>query len=226
LADAGLLTWRVPLEHGGPGATVPEVVRFLLALAAVDANIAQALRPLFGLVEGLLDGRRPDADVWFERVLDRQVFGGAFGEIGAANGVIRATLTPEGDHFRANGHKYYSTGALFSDWVTVTAADEHGKAWSFTIPSDREGLRRVDDWDGIGQRLTASGSTYLEDLLVHADELADRTPEDGSRSLVTAFQQLYLAVCEAGIARNALDDAVAYAKEKSRPIKHSSATQS
>jgi len=224
LADAGLLTWRVPVEYGGPGATVHEVVRFLLDLSAVDANIAQALRPAFGFVEGLFNAPSEGRQEWYDRVLDGAVFGGAFGEIGAANGVIRARISADGDDYRLNGHKYYSTGSLYADWVTVTAADEDGKRYSVTLPSDREGLRRVDDWDGIGQRLTASGSTFLDNTLVHADELLDRSPAEGERSLVTPFQQLFLAAIEAGIARNALADATTFAKEKARPIKHSHAT--
>ncbi len=224
IADAGLLTWRVPIEYGGAGASIPEVIRFIVDLAAVDANIAQALRPGFGFVEGLANAPADRKQLWYDRVLDRNVFGGAFGEIGAANGVIRARIVPDGDHYRANGHKFYSTGALYADWVTVTAADEEGNRYSFTLPSDREGLRRVDDWDGIGQRLTASGSTYLDDMVVYADELLDRTPGEGERSLVTPFQQLVLAAVEVGIARNALADATAFAQEKARPIKHAYAS--
>lgn len=220
LADAGMLTWRVPVEHGGPGASVPEVIRFVVDLAAVDANIAQAVRPALGFVEGLANAPVKSRQEWYDRVLDGDVFGGAFGEIGAANGVIRARIRPDGDDYRLSGHKYYSTGSLYADWLTVTAADEDGTRYAITLPADREGLRRVDDWDGIGQRLTASGSTYLDDALVHADELLDRSPADGERSLVTPFQQLVLAAVEAGIARNALTDATRFAREKARPIKH------
>ena len=221
LADAGLLTWRVPSEFGGPGGRVPDVIQFVIDLAAVDANIAQAIRPALGFVEGLINADPEHQKLWYGRVLDRDIVGGAFGEIGAANGVIRARILPDGDHYVANGHKFYSTGSLYADWITITAADEDEKPYSFTLPADREGIRRVDDWDAIGQRLTASGSTYLEDLVVYPDEILDRKPKDGERSLVTPFQQLVLAAVEAGIAKNALADATAYAKEKARPIKHS-----
>jgi alkylation response protein AidB-like acyl-CoA dehydrogenase len=225
LARAGLLTWRVPAEAGGPGASVREVTRFIVELAEADANIAQAMRPGFGFVEGLVLAPEADRREWSERVLRGDMFGGAFGEVGGAQGEVRATLTRDGDHHRANGHKYYSTGALFSDWVTINASDSDGDVRSFTIPGDREGVRRVDDWDAMGQRLTASGSTYLEDVLVHADELRDWHPSDHQRNLVIPFQQLFLAALEVGIARNALHDAVRYAREKARPIAHSEASR-
>jgi len=226
LARAGLLAWRVPAAYGGAGATVRDVTRFIIALAAADANVAQAMRPGFGFVEGLVLAGEGDRELWYDRLLRGDMFGGAFGEIGGAQGEVRATLTRHGDHYLANGHKFYSTGALFSDWITVNASDADGHVRSFTIPADREGVRLVDDWDAMGQRLTASGSTYLEDVVVHADELRDWHPPDNERSLVIPFQQLVLAAVEVGIARNALDDAVRYAREKARPIAHSESLRS
>jgi alkylation response protein AidB-like acyl-CoA dehydrogenase len=202
------------------------VTRFIIALAAADANVAQAMRPGFGFVEGLVLAPDADRELWYERLLRGEMFGGAFGEVGAAQGEVRARLTRDGEHYRANGHKYYSTGALFSDWVTVNASGEDGGVRSFTIPTDREGVRLVDDWDAIGQRLTASGSTYLEEVLVYEDEVRDWHSTDGERILVIPFQQLFLAAIEIGIARNALDDAVHYAREKARPIAHSDASRS
>jgi alkylation response protein AidB-like acyl-CoA dehydrogenase len=226
LASAGLLTWRVPAAFGGPGASVHEVTRFLIELAAEDANIAQALRPGFGFVESLVTAPEADRRRGYERLLAGDVFGGAFGEIGGAQGEVRATLVRDGDHYRASGHKYYSTGALFSDWITATATDEAGEVRSFTIPTDRDGIRRVDDWDAMGQRLTASGSTYLDDVVVHAHELRGWHADEGERSLVIPFQQLFLASVEVGIAKNALRDAVRYAQHKARPIAHGAAARS
>lgn len=226
LADAGLLTWRVPQEFGGPGAEVVEVMRFLIQLGAADSNIAQAMRPGFGFVEGLLEMATDTQRLWYERVLRNEMFGGAFGEVGGGNGEVRATLTPAGDHYLANGRKFYSTGALYSDWITITAADPDGNVRSFTLPSDREGISCVDDWDAIGQRTTASGSTYLENVVVYEDELRNWHPDPGERSLVIPFQQLFLAAVEVGIAHNAVNDAVAYARAKARPIKHSVAQRS
>ena len=72
----------------------------------------------------------------------------------------------------------------------------------------------------------ASGTTRLNDVQVLASEIRPRTVEEGKRTIVTPFLQLFLATVEAGIARNALDDAVYFAREHARPIKHSSASQS
>ncbi len=227
VAEAGLLTFRIPQEYGGAGAKVRDAVKFAIDVAAVDSNIAQSLRPSFAFIEGLL-ARNNEAEraLWFPRYLAGDVFGNSGWEIGGANGAVSARIVPEGDHFRARGSKFYSTGSLFADWVSAVALDGDDNPVSFVIPRDREGLELVDDFDAMGQRLTASGTTNLHDVLVHPHEIKRRVVEDGKRTIVTPFLQLFLGAVEAGIARNALNDAVAFARNHARPIKHSTASHS
>lgn len=230
LAAAGVYTVRIPRRHGGPGGQVRDAIALLLKIAAVDSNIAQALRPGFAFIEGLLASTADDAEAerqrWFGRYLEGAVLGNAGWELGGANGAIAARLVREGDHYRATGSKFYSTGALFADWVSAVALDEQDQPVSFILPRDREGLELVDDFDAMGQRLTASGTTCLHNVRVEASELRTRTVEEGKRTIVTPFLQLFLGTVLAGIARNALDDASRFARDHARPIKHSSATRS
>ena len=230
LAQAGLFTLRVPEAAGGPGASVRDVIEVLLAVASVDSNTAQALRPGLAFLEGLLTGAEDDADSerdrWFARYLDGAVLGNAGWEVGGANGAISARIVRQGDHYRVTGSKYYSTGALYADWISVVALDEDDQPRSFVLPRDRQGLVLLDDFDAMGQRLTASGTTRLDDVIVYPDELRARTVREGTRTIVTPFLQLFLATVQAGIARNALNDAVRFARDHARPIKHSSASRS
>lgn len=227
LAAARLLTLRIPQRYGGSESSVREVVQLVIDLAAVDSNIAQSLRPSFAFIESLLVQKsEAERQLWFAHYLQGEVFGNAGWEIGGANGQVSARIVPEGEHFRANGSKYYSTGALYADWVSAVALDENEEPVSFVVPRDREGLELVDDFDAMGQRLTASGTTRLNNVLVRREEIRTRVVEEGQRSIITPFLQLFLGAVQAGIARNALDDAVAFAKEHARPIKHSSASRS
>ncbi len=223
MAVAQLLAWRIPTSHGGAGATVKDVMSFVVDLAAADSNVAQALRPSFSFTEGLaVNGSETDRQRWYPRLLEGAVIGNAGWEVGGANGAITARLTQHNGHFVAHGSKYYSTGSLYADWVTASALDDNGHAVSFIVPATRDGLRLHDDFDAMGQRLTASGTTDLDALVVYPEELRQRHTQ-GVRSPVTAFLQLYLAAVLAGIARNALTDAVAYTRAHARPIKHSPA---
>ena len=230
IAKAGLFTVRIPKRFGGAGGSVKDVIALLIRIASADSNVAQALRPGFGFVEGLLasraEGAEEERERWFGRYLQGAVIGNAGWEVGGANGSISARIVRDGEHFRACGSKYYSTGSLYADWVSAVALDENDQPVSFILPRDRQGLELLDDFDAMGQRLTASGTTHLHDVQVLASEIRTRTVEEGKRTIVTPFLQVFLAAVQAGIARNALNDAVTFAKEHARPIKHSSATRS
>jgi len=121
---------------------------------------------------------------------------------------------------RLNGYKFYSTGTLFADVIAVSAVDADGRDLQAIVPADRLGVELYDDWDGFGQRLTASGGTRFTDVIVAPFEVT--TVSDGKHlGHSTAFLQLYLAAVAAGIAHGVYDDAVAYVREKARPASHS-----
>lgn len=230
LAKAGVFTTRIPTRYGGAGGAVKDVIGLLIRIASADSNVAQALRPGFGFVEGLLASRAEGAEAererWFARYLQGAVVGNAGWEIGGANGSVSARIVRDGENYRATGSKYYSTGSLYADWVSAVALDENEQPVSFILPRDRQGLELLDDFDAMGQRLTASGTTHLRDVLVKPEEIRTRAVEEGKRTIVTPFLQVFLAAVEAGIARNALNDAVDFANHHARPIKHSTASRS
>jgi alkylation response protein AidB-like acyl-CoA dehydrogenase len=230
IARAGLFTTRIPTRYGGAGGSVKDVIALLIRIASADSNVAQALRPGFGFIEGLLasraEGAEGERERWFERYLQGAVVGNAGWEVGGANGSISARIVRDGENYRATGSKYYSTGSLYADWVSAVALDEDDQPVSFILPRDRKGLELLDDFDAMGQRLTASGTTHLHDVLVRPEEIRTRTVEEGTRTIVTPFLQVFLASVQAGIARNALNDAVTFANQHARPIKHSTASRS
>lgn len=230
IAAAGLYTFRIPQAAGGSGAAVQDVIRFVMDVAAADSNIAQALRPGFLFIENLLSGDdEAGRQRWFPRYLRGDVVANAGWERGGASGAISSVLVREGDHYRVSGTKYYSTGSLYADWIQVTALTEAGQEVRFILPSDREGVELLDDFDAMGQRLTASGTTHLRNVRVEEDDLIRSSHfRDGraQRTIVTPFAQLFLGAVEAGIARNVLADAVDFARHHARPIKHSSASRS
>lgn len=226
IAEAGLYTWQIPTAHGGPGGSHRDLFRFLIDLAAVDSNIAQALRPGFGFVAGVLASGDAETQArWLPRALAGQIFGNAGWERGGPNGQITARLSREGDHYRLSGTKFYSTGALYADWVASFALNDDGQETGFVVPRERAGLRLLDDFDAMGQRLTASGTTIFDQAEVRADELRPPLSRD-RRSPLPPLYQLFLGAVLAGIARNAQRDAVDFARHHARPIKHSSAQRS
>ena len=170
LKDSGLLALSVPVEHGGieaPASVIAEVFRLL---AGADPSLAQIPHSHYTLLAALrLQGSPAQQQLFYEKVLAGALFANAQSERGPHPIDVDTTVlvpTDSGAH-RLSGRKYYCTGALFADWVIVRASlAEHReeqptaatpKALAF-IPSGTPGLTVVDDWDGMGQRTTASGS--------------------------------------------------------------------
>jgi alkylation response protein AidB-like acyl-CoA dehydrogenase len=161
IRQARLGALRLPTEAGGAGSSIRELFEIVIRLGEADANVAHILRNHFSVVEWLV--RRPGDDQhrrWQKAVADGAIIGLAATELETPKvGDVKpnTTLTPDGNgDYLLNGTKYYSTGTLYSDYVLVRAADTSGATGATLIPVKREGIELIDDWDGLGQRLTAT----------------------------------------------------------------------
>lgn len=222
-SDLGVL--RLPVEWGGLGGSLVDLFDVVATLAAADSNLAHALRIHYDMTETLrLSPRTPFHDVQIERALAGAIFGGASTERGTARpGENTTELRADGAHFRVTGRKFYSTGTAFSDFARINVQTGQGVNVAVIIPVEREGVRVVDDWDGMGQRMTASGTLLLDDVRVFEDEVVDR---DGATLVgrhCGALRQLHLVATGAGIVRNVVADARRYVLEHGRPVLHSPA---
>ncbi|WP_433830524.1 acyl-CoA dehydrogenase family protein [Actinoplanes sp. CA-015351] len=228
LAEQRITLTGIAKADGGAGGTLRDVADLIIAIARADSNVAQALRSSFLTANQVAS--RPDLvhrAVTLRRLRAGDLFAGTNNErTGGANGTINTTLRRDGDGYLVDGEKYYSTGGLYANWFTGSARDENGAIYTVTVPVDRDGVRRLDDFDAVGQRLTASGTTRLTGVRVAADEVALRDNSTLDSPWLGSFAQLYLAAVQAGIAAAALDDAVWFGRERARPIKHSSAAAS
>lgn len=228
LAEAGVALTGIAREDGGAGGTVRDVAEVIIDIARADSNVAQALRGTF-LLANQVAGRRdlPFRELSLSRLRSGALFAGTSNERnGGAGGSVATTATRTDDGYVINGRKYYSTGGLYASYFSAQALTDDGAVLRFTVPTDRPGVERLDDFDAIGQRLTQSGTTRLDDVHVSDDEIVlagDQTPDNPWQG---AFAQLYLAAVQAGIAARALDDATWFVREKARPIKHSTAEKS
>jgi Acyl-CoA dehydrogenase, middle domain len=174
--QSGLGLLRIPAEWGGLGGSLEDLFHVVATLAAKESNVAHALRIHFDLTESLLLSPHSEFnDTQIQRVLEGAIFGGASTERGTSRpGEIGTVLRRDGDHYRVTGKKYYSTGTAFSDYARINVQDEQDNPLVIIIPVGREGVRVLDDWDGMGQRMTASGSLVLEDVQVFAHEVSQR----------------------------------------------------
>ena len=179
---AGVLGLRVPAEFGGPGGRVRDVLAAVIQIGRGSSNVAQALRAHFGFSERLLSNRATSDEraEWFPRVNAGVVVGNAITD-GAGRTPSSAdtkVLPDTAGVLRLNGYKFYSTGTLFADVVAVSAVDANGLDVQAIIPVERAGVELFDDWDGFGQRTTASGGTRFTEVEVMPHEVV--TVSDGT----------------------------------------------
>ncbi len=215
---------RVPAEYGGHGASVRQLFGLLIDLAAAESNLPQALRVHFSFVEDqLLAERGPAREHWLRAAGSGALVGNAITEPGVgAVDRYRTRLTPDGSDWRLNGVKYYSTGSLYADYI-VAAADRDGDRVGVLVDAAAEGVRQHDDWDGFGQRLTASGTTEFENVAIASDRILGPGYGVSGPTYATAYLQLVQLAVLAGIARRAESDVRSWVAERTRTYTHAAA---
>ncbi|MEN3224245.1 acyl-CoA dehydrogenase family protein [Mycolicibacterium porcinum] len=219
---------RIPVASGGGGATLRELFEVIIALGEADPNVAHSVRNHLGFVENLIRRPRAEDARWFDRIRNGDLFGISATELGTARAgspdyryATAITETPSG--LRLSGEKFYSTGNLYVDWLVVVATDQHGDTVRLIIPADRPGVVIEDDWDGIGQRFTGSGTTRFVDVAVSDEDFFAPGGFGGDVPYKGTFPQLYLTAVIAGILRRVVRDAAELVRAKRRTFYHAAA---
>lgn len=223
LKESGFTTLRLSADDGGFAATLPELFNLLIELSAADSNVTNALRSHFGFTEDVLNSSVVAwRSEWLRRIAARELIGSGFSEVGEAKvGSFSTKLTRNGDHWLLNGAKYYTTGSLFADWINLGGNDENGEPIGALVPRQAQGVDVVDDWDGFGQSLTASGTALFSDVVIMAELV---TPQGGRFKYSAAFFQLVHLATLAGIGRAAATDVARLVSERKRIYSHGNAS--
>ncbi|MFI2374755.1 SfnB family sulfur acquisition oxidoreductase [Streptomyces sp. NPDC018964] len=220
LSASGLLAVSVPAEFGGADVRAETLAEVFRLLAAADASLAQIPQSHFVYVNVLRrQGTHEQQEFFFGEVLRGKRFGNAQSEAGTKHVQdIRTGLArrPDGSYV-LDGVKHYCTGALFAHWIPVLARADDDTPHVAYVPHDAPGLTVVDDWDGMGQRTTASGTVRLESVPIPADRVVPHHLTFRGPQLHGAVAQLLHAAIDAGIASGALAEAVDFVRTKSRP---------
>ncbi len=216
---SGLGGITVPREHGGAEVSHATLAQVFALLAAADGSAGQIPQNQFGVLALVRVAASPTQR---ERIYRDVLAGHRIGNAGPArNGRAitqvdtRLTHGPEGA--RLTGTRYYSTGALFAHWIPTRAIDPVGLPVLVWVRRDAPGVRVVDDWQGFGQRTTASGTVRFEDAPIEEDLTLDLAPLATKPGLFGPVSQLIQAAIDAGIARGAVEAALDYVRTRTRP---------
>ncbi|TLS47714.1 SfnB family sulfur acquisition oxidoreductase [Streptomyces montanus] len=220
LSAAGLLAVTVPAEHGGADVHQESLAEIFRLLASADASLAQIPQSHFVYVNVIRrQGTPAQREFLFGEVLAGRRFGNAQSEAGTRHiQDIRTRLEPGPDgSYVLTGVKHYSTGALFADWIPVLARTEDETLHVAYVPRDAPGVTVLDDWDGMGQRTTASGTVRLDGVRVSANRVLPHHLTFQGPQLHGAVAQLLHTAIDVGIADGALAEAAEFVRTKSRP---------
>ncbi|MBB3562579.1 SfnB family sulfur acquisition oxidoreductase [Rhizobium sp. BK512] len=219
LAQSGLLAIAVPAQYGGLDVSNAVLAEVTAILAEADGSIGQIPQNHFYILEALrVDGSEEQKRYFFGRALAGDRFGNALSERGTKTvGHYNTRIVRDGPGYRINGQKYYSTGVLFADWVTVFALDEEDRLVMAFVPKGTEGVEIIDDWDGFGQRATGSGTTILNNVYVHADSVVRHHKGFERPTTIGSVGQIVHAGIDLGIARAAFAETLEFVRTKSRP---------
>lgn len=224
---SGLLALLVPQAEGGLGGTPGDLIRTVGILAEGDPSIAQMTITHHSGVELLNKIVPPEVRAPYYRriVAGELMLTNAYTE--ASTKTIfeyRVRMSPAEGGWVVNGEKAYCTGSLGGEALYGLAITDEAtpQPLVFLIETGAPGVTVEDNWTGMGQRTTASGTIQFEDAFVPAAQAI--SPVALGPSLDNFFGTMGQAMMSAlytGIAKAALADAVRYVQTKARAWPHS-----
>jgi SfnB family sulfur acquisition oxidoreductase len=217
---SGLWGITVPREYGGAGVSHTTLAEVTARISAADGSLGQIPQNHYFSLEVLrVHGSVEQKRRYYARVLAGERLGNALAELGTRTASERKMhLVPYGaGGYRIDGRKFYATGALYAHWIPTAVIDEAGRQYLAMVPRHAPGVRVIDDWSGIGQRVTGSGSVVFENVAVPAEDVFLLNDPQALPTTIKPLAQLLHAAIDLGIARAGLSDAAEFVRERSRP---------
>ncbi|ANY67258.1 hypothetical protein BBD42_12845 [Paenibacillus sp. BIHB 4019] len=229
LKSEGLQNLSVPGAFGGFGAGYKgDAVLLVLALMEL-ASWCSSTSQVFALHNTGVQlvhamGDAGQQRFFFEEVRRGHLFGSFGSEAGANRFVLANTLRKAEGGYRLNGKKIFATGSPGAKWafwrsVSDDAPGNQDERYMMPIAElNGAGITIHNDWDGIGQRGTGSGTVIAEDAFIPEAHVMGGPGAYAAHAPFFAAQfHIHFAAQYVGIAIGAFREAAAYLKEKARP---------
>ena len=221
--EVGFLTCTIPSEYGGGGLGDLETALISEELARGCAGMYTTMMAnSLALTPVVLFGTEDQKKKFFAPFTERMTFASyclTEREAGSDTSAIRTTARKTGSEYVINGSKCFITNGGLAGLYTVfanSAPEKGARGLSvFLVPGGTPGLAVGKVEDKMGQRASNTSELFFEDVRVPADHLVGR---EGLGFIIAmrTFDKTRAAVGAAGvgIARAALEYAVAYAKTR------------
>jgi alkylation response protein AidB-like acyl-CoA dehydrogenase len=222
LGRAGLLSLPYPEEFGGAGLSYEVYLQALEEIASASASVGVGVSvhalSCFGLFTA---GSEEQKAQWLPEMLSGEQLGAyclSEAHAGSDPAAMRTKAVRDGDDYVISGAKAWTTHGGKADFYKVMArtSDDGGRGIScFLVPSDTPGLTA----DSPEQKMGLMSSTTATMLFDKVRVPASRRLGAEGQGLPIALAgldagRLGIAAVATGVAQEALDVAVAYAKER------------
>ncbi len=219
IRQSGLLGLAIPTQYGGQGADWKTVFQTIQTIAQVDSSLAHVYGFHHLLIATVQLFSQPEQyGKWFEQTAKQNLFWG--NTLNPLDRRTTATQVSENDYL-FHGDKSFCSGSIDSDVLLCSAYNDEGKLLIGVIPTAREGVSFLADWNNMGQRQTDSGTSHFEQVKIQKDELLLNpgplsTPYSSLRPLIAQliFVHLFLGVAEGAFetARKTVQNQKAWSK--------------
>ncbi len=201
IRQSGLLGLSIPNELGGRGADWKTIFKTIQTLAQVDSSLAHVYGFHHLLIATVQLFSQPEQyGKWFKQTAKNNLFWG--NTLNPLDRRTTAIKTSEKEYL-FQGDKSFCSGSIDSDILLCSGYNEDGKLLIGVIPTAREGVSFLGDWNNMGQRQTDSGTSHFEQVKIHEDELLLNpgplsTPYSSLRPLIAQliFVHMFLGVAE------------------------------
>jgi short-chain 2-methylacyl-CoA dehydrogenase len=222
LGELGLMGIPYPEEYGGGGADNLSYAIAVEELTRVDSSVAitVAAHTSLGTWPIYAFGSDAQKDEWLPRLCSGQKLG-AFGltepEAGSDAGNTRTRATLEHGQWVINGSKAFITnsGTTLSGLVTITARTGEDEISNILVPNGTPGYEIGEPYRKMGWNASDTRPLSFEDCRVPEANLVGRRGRGFSQFLQTLDGgRIGVSAMGVGLAQGALDEALAYAKER------------
>ena len=201
IRQSGLLGLSIAKQYGGQGADWQTIFKTIQTIARVDSSLAHVYGFHHLLIATVQLFAQPEQyAAWFEQTARENLFWG-----NTLNPLDKRTTASKisDQEYIFHGDKSFCSGSMDSDILLCSGFNEDGKLLIGVIPTQREGVSFLGDWNNMGQRQTDSGTSHFEQVKIHESELLLNpgplsTPYSSLRPLIAQliFVHMFLGVAE------------------------------
>jgi len=226
LGGLGLMGIPFPQEYGGGGADTLSYVLAVEELARIDSSvcITMAAHTSLGTMPIYLWGSDEQKSEWLPQLCSGQKlasFGLTEPEAGSDAGNVRTTARLEDGEWVVNGAKQFITnsGTEISGCVSITAvtgeANGRKEISNLIVPTGTPGYEAGEAYRKMGWNASDTRPLTFEDCRLPEANLLGRRG-DGFKNFLHILDggRIGVAAMGVGLAQGALDEAIAYAKER------------